>query len=177
MNARRTVIVAIVLAVLIPVAAAGQAQETSGPVVWDVARDVLLDPTTYAPAVISYKAIHWDWETSQALFAHGWVEANPQFTISGGPNDTPVTYVAGRRIIRRTALTILQFSALNNAAAGIGARVLETRYPSHKKLIRTLSWIERIGFASFVTYRNSADHIRQARTNRRLAKEHGYVAP
>ena len=55
MAAPRTAIVAIVLSVLIPVAAAGQAQETSRPVIWDVARDVLLDPTTYAPAVISYR--------------------------------------------------------------------------------------------------------------------------
>ncbi len=177
MAAPRTVIVAIVLAVLTAVAAAGQAQETSRPVVWDVARDVLLDPTTYAPAVILYEAIHWDWETSQVLFARGWVEANPRFTNSGRPNDTPVSYREGRRMIRGTALTILGYSVVNNVAAVTGARLLETRYPSHKKLIRALSWIERIGFASFVTYRNSADHVRQARTNRRIAREHGYIAP
>ena len=101
----------------------------------------------------------------------------PRFTISGRPNDTPVSYREGRRMIRGTALTILQYSVVNNVSAGIGSRLLETRYPSHKKLIRALSWIERIGFASFVTYRNSADHIRQARTNHRLAREHGYIAP
>ena len=172
----RAAIVVMVLA-LIPVPASGQAQEASRPVVWDLAREVLFDPTTYAPAVISYEAIHWDWKTSQVLFAHGWVEANPRFTISGLANDVPVTYVAGRRIIRGTALTILQYSVVNNVAARISVRLLETRYPSHKKLFRTLSWIERIGFASFVTYRNSADHIRQARTNRRIAREQGYIAP
>jgi hypothetical protein len=111
------------------------------------------------------------------LSAHGWVEANPRFTISGRPNETPLTYREGERMIRGTALTILLYSVVNNVSAGIGARLLETRYPSHKKLIRALSWIERIGMASFVTYRNSADHVRQARTNRRLAWEHGYVAP
>jgi hypothetical protein len=172
----RAAIVVMVLA-LVPVAASGQAREASRPVVWDVAREVLLDPTTYAPAVISYEAIQWDWKTSQVLFTHGWVEANPRFTISGRANDVPVTYAAGRRIIRGTALTILQYSVVNNVAAGISARLLETRYPSHKKLIRTLCWIERIGFASFMTYRNSADHIRQARTNRRITREYRYIAP
>jgi hypothetical protein len=172
----RAAIVVMVLA-LVPVAASGQAQEASRPVVWDLAREVLFDPTTYAPAVISYEAIHWDWKTSQVFFAHGWVEANPRFTISGRANDVPVTYVAGRRMIRGTALKVLQYSVVNNLAAGIGARVLAARYPTHKKLIRTLSWIERIGFASLVTYRNSADHLRQARTNRRIAQEHGYLKP
>jgi hypothetical protein len=176
MAVQRIAIVIVVLAFM-PVVASAQLQETGRPVAWDVARAVLIDPTTYAPAVISYETIHWDWKTSQVLFAHGWVEANPRFTISGRPNDTPVTYVAGRRVIRGTALSILQYSVVNNLAAGISARVLASRYPSHKKLIRTLSWIERIGFASFVTYRNSADHVRQARTNRRLAREYGYVAP
>ena len=176
MAVRRAAIVVMALA-LMPVAASGQAREPNRPGVWDVARDILIDPTTYAPAVISYEAIHWDWKTSQVLFAHGWVEANPRFTVSGKPNDVPVTYVAGRRIIRGTALSVFQRSMMNNLAAGIGARVLTARYPSHKKLIRTLSWIERIGFATLVTYRNSADHLRQAGTNRRLAREYGYIAP
>jgi hypothetical protein len=162
---------------LMPLVASAQDQETSRPFAWDVARAVLIDPTTYAPAVISYDAIHWDWKTSQVLFAHGWVEASPRFTISGWPNDVPVTYAAGIRIIRGTALSILQYSVVNNLAVGISARVLASRYPSHGKLIRTLSWIERIGFASFVTYHNSADHVRQARTNRRIARERGFMAP
>ena len=37
------------------------------PFAWDVARAVLVDPTTYAPAVISYEAVRRDWKTSQPL--------------------------------------------------------------------------------------------------------------
>jgi hypothetical protein len=44
------------------------------PLVWDVARAVLVDPSTYAPALISYEAIRQDWKTSQILFANGWLE-------------------------------------------------------------------------------------------------------
>jgi hypothetical protein len=52
-----------------------------------------------------------------------------------------------------------------------------TRYPDRKKLIRVLSWIERIGYASLVTYISAADHLRQASANRRLAREHGFLSP
>lgn len=173
---RLLVSVAIVIAsVVAPPAARGQ--ESAPSVVLNLARKVLIDPTTYAPAVISFEAMSRDWKTSQVLFEHGWVEANPRFTVSGRPNDVPVSYKAGKRIIRADALVLLQYSALNNVAAGIGERILLARYPSHKKLIRTLSWIERIGFASLIAYRNTSDHLRQAGTNRRLAVEYGYIPP
>lgn len=166
---------AAVLLLLAPAVAC--AQDDARPLLWDVAQKVLIDPTTYAPGVISYEAMHWDWKTSQVLFAHGWVETNPQFTITGKPNDVPVAYRAGERRIRSIASRLILYSAMNNLGAGIAERLLTARHPSHTKLIRTLSWIERIGFASFVTYRNSVDHVRQARANRRLAREYGYTAP
>ena len=64
--------------------------------------------------VISYEAIQQDWKTSQVLFANGWVEQNPRFTVSGRANDVPVSYEEGTRRIRRAALTVLQYSAANN---------------------------------------------------------------
>ena len=156
---------------------AAHGQETPAAAVWDVTRRVLIDPTTYAPAIIAHEAILRDWKTSQVLFAHGWVEANHRFTISGRPNDVPVSYDAGRRLIRRDALAILGYSALNNLGAGIGERLLVAKYPHRRKLVRALSWIERIGYASLITYRNTADHLRQAKVNRRLAREHGFISP
>jgi len=66
---------------------------------------------------------------------------------------------------------------VNNLAVGIGARLLVARYPSHKKLIRTISWVERLAFASFSTYRNSINHLRQAGVNRGIAREYGYIPP
>ena len=37
--------------------------------------------------------------------------------------------------------------AVNNLAAGAGERMLITRYPNHRKLWRTLGWVERISDA------------------------------
>jgi hypothetical protein len=90
-------------------------------------------------------------------------------------NDAPLPYDEGKDRIRAASLKVLQYSALNNALAGVGERLLIAKYPRRKKLIRTLSWVERIGYASFIAYRNSADHLRQAGTNRRLAREFGYT--
>lgn len=153
------------------------AQEDTGNVAWSLTRSVLVDPTTFAPAAISYEAMRRDWKTSQVLFAHGWLEANPRFTVSGRPNDVPVSDAGGTRRIRGVALSVLRNSAVNNLAVGIGARLCVARYPSHKTLIRTISWVERLAFASVITYRNSVDHVRQADMNRRIAREYGYSPP
>jgi hypothetical protein len=170
------VFVVVMLSGLAPFSAAAQAPE-SRPFAWDVARAVLIDPTTYAPALISYESIRRDWKTSQILFANGWVEENPRYTISGRANDLPVSYEEGTRRLQGAALHVFSYSVANNLGAGLVERLLVARYPHRKTLIRTLSWTERIAFASLLTYRNSADHIRQASTNRRLAREHGYTTP
>jgi hypothetical protein len=165
--------ITVAILALVPLSASGQAEQERQ-VGWAVARAVLIDPTTYAPAVISYSAMLSDWNTSQVLFDHGWLEMNRRFTISGRPNDVPVSYDEGRQQIRQEALMVLGFSAMNNTAVAVGERLLIARYPSHRKLIRTLSWVERIAYASFIAYRNSADHFRQAEANRKLARAYGY---
>jgi len=154
---------------------AGAQTENARPFAWDVARAVLIDPTTYAPAVIVHESMRQDWKTSQVLFAHGWVEQNPNFTRSGLANDVPVPYHEGTRRIRTAALMVLGYSVVNNLGTAGLERVFITRYPKRKTLIRTLSWVERIAFASILTYNNSARHFRQADANRRLALEHGYT--
>jgi hypothetical protein len=168
-------VVAIVLG-FAPASSLAQTDEPR-PFAWDVARAVVIDPTTYAPALISYKAIRSDWNTSQILFANGWLEQNPRFTITGRANDEPVNYDAGVARIRGAAFMVFQYSAANNAGARIVERLIVARYPHRTGLIRTLSWVERIAFASVLTYRNAADHIRQASNNRRLAREYGYSLP
>lgn len=175
MSAVRVVVAMVVLGVL-PMPARAEADRPPA-FAWDVARAVLIDPTTFAPAVISYSAIQHDWKTSQILFANGWVEQNPRFTISGRANDVPVSYGEGTRRIRIAALGVLQYSAANNVGVAVVERLLVARYPHRKTLIRTLSWVERIAFASVLTYRNSAEHLRQAASNRRVAREYGYLRP
>src|SRR5688500_16398291 len=109
MKAARVFMVSMLLG-LAPFPAAAQAPE-SRPFAWDVARAVLIDPTTYAPALISPEAIRQDWKTSQILFANGWVEQNPPYTVSGRANDLPVSYEAGTRRIRGAALSVPRTSA------------------------------------------------------------------
>ena len=65
MRAARVFIAAMLMS-LVPVAALAHAPaEEPRPFAWDVARAVLIDPTTYAPALISHEAIRQDWKTSR----------------------------------------------------------------------------------------------------------------
>ena len=167
-----TRLLAIVLVTLIPVCAFAQDEERSS-ILGDVLKGVVLDPTTYAPAIIAYDGTSRDWKTSQPLFRAGFVEHNSRFTISGLPNDVLVSYSAGNRRILADAFANLQISIVNNVADRLFERVLIERYPEHRKLLRTLSWVERISFASFMAYRLSAAHYQQAQLNQQLARTYG----
>src|SRR5712691_7913705 len=78
--------------------------ETRPNIVLDFTKSVLLDPTTYAPAALSYTSQRMDWNSSQTLFKAGWMEHNSRFTVSGRSDDTPISYEAGNGQIRRAAL-------------------------------------------------------------------------
>lgn len=158
---------------LTPAIASAQS-ETESSLFWDVTKSVVFDPTTYAPAVLSYTSMKMDWESSQPLFRNGWVEQNHRFTVTGRPNDTPIGFADGNKKIRQMALLHLQESVINNVAANLFERVLVEKYPQHRKLFKTLSWIERIAFSSYVSYLASANHFKQAERNRQLAIQYGY---
>jgi hypothetical protein len=163
------------LSIMIVTPAIASAQgETESNVFWDVTKAVVFDPTTYAPATLSYTSMKMDWNSSQALFRNGWVEQNHLFTISGRPNDLPLSFSDGNKKIRHMALLHLQESVVNNVAANIFERVLAEKYPDHRKLFKVLSWVERIGFASYMSYAASANHFRQTERNRQLAIQFGY---
>jgi hypothetical protein len=159
--------------ILTPAIASAQS-DTDSNVVWDVTKAVIFDPTTYAPAVMSYTSMKMDWDSSQTLFRNGWVEQNHRFTISGRPNDLPVSYAEGNRRIRHMAFLHLQESLINNVAANVFERVLADKYPQHRKVFKVLSWVERIAFASYVSYVASEGHFRQTGRNRQLAIQFGY---
>ena len=168
-----TRLVLLAMVILTPAIASAQA-ETDSNLFWDVTKAVVFDPTTYAPAALSYTSMKMDWDSSQTLFRNGWVEQNQRFTLSGRPNELPVSYAEGNRRIRQMALLHLQESLVNNTAANIFERVLAEKYPQHRKLFKVLSWVERIGFASYVSYMASANHFRQTERNRQLAIQFGY---
>jgi hypothetical protein len=140
---------------------------------WRTTRQVAFDPTTYAPAVISYVATKLDWDTSQVFFRNGYVEGNPRFTISGNPNDTPLGYRTGQRKILSDTLATLGGSMANNFITRTIEQVLIERYPEHPRLVHTIGWIERVSFSSYWSYRLSATHFRQWKANERMAAQNG----
>jgi hypothetical protein len=131
----------------------------------DLAKQTLLDPTTYVPSLFTYTATMRDWNTSQPFFQNGYLEHNARFTLSGRPDDIAVGYNEGRHRILMDAIGVLQISLVNNVSSRVFDRVLTEKYPEHRTLFRTLGWIERIGFASYLSYRLSASHLRQAQLN------------
>jgi hypothetical protein len=135
---------------------------------------VVFDPTTYGPAITSYTAERLDWHSSQVFFQHGYLEHNPQFTVSGFADDVPVGYAAGKRIILRNSLEDLAASLTNNVAAAIIERTFIGRHPRREKLIRTIGWIERISFAVALASGESAKHFRQWRDNVDRARQLDY---
>jgi hypothetical protein len=162
-------------ALILLVASSVAAQDPDrGSFVPDVVKQVFLDPTTYAPAIIAWKATRLDWQSSQIFFQNGYVEHNPHFTVSGRADDTAIGYAAGNRQILTGAIANLQLSLLNNVSERVIERVLISRYPNHRKLLRTIGWIERSAMASIWSYRLSAGHFRQWQENERLARQLGY---
>lgn len=166
--------VLISLCVMTPRPASAQEQPKSN-IVLDVAKSVLFDPTTYAPATLSYTSQRMDWKTSQALFQQGWLEHNKLYTVSGKPDDRPITFDAGNRQITKMALLHLQESVVNNVSTQFFERVLADKYPQHRKLFKTLGWVERVGFASYVSYLASVNHFKQSQRNVEMARDYGYV--
>ena len=144
-------------------------------VVLDVAKAIVFDPTTYAPAALAHTSRRMDWKTSQTLFRQGWLEHNHLYTVSGKPDDAPISFDAGNRQIARMALMQLQESFVNNVSAQIFERVLADKYPQHRRLFNTLGWVERIGFASYASYLASVNHFKQSQRNIEMAREYGYL--
>jgi len=157
-----------VLAIAAP--ASAQSPESAGDNSFArISKSVLLDPTTYAPAGISYTATRLDWNTSQPFFAAGFVERNPRFTISGLGSDTPISYADCNKRILTDTLLIMQMSVVHNLGEQTLERMLMAKNPEHRQLIKTIGWIERVAFASYWSYRLSDDHWRQWRYNQQMS--------
>ena len=137
----------------------------------DMAKHVILDPTTYAPAIIAYDSTMRDWNSSQPFFQNGFVEHNAQFTVSGVPNERAVSYDVGKSMIMHDLFTNLEVSAVNNITDSVFERALIERYPSHRKLVRAVGWVEKSVFASYLSYRLSATHYRQWQQNEQMAQQ------
>jgi hypothetical protein len=165
---------AVALTMLLASASVSAQDQDVGSSVSDVVKKVILDPTTYAPAIVAWEATRLDWQSSQIFFQNGWLERNPRFTVSGHSEDAAIGYAAGNRQIFRDAVGNLQLSLVNNASERMMERLLTPRYPGHRKLLRTIGWIERGAMASYLSYLLSAAHFRQWQANEALATQLGY---
>ena len=166
-----TTVAALVLLSLAPTSAHADDWPSAS---WSIFTQVVSDPTTFAPAITSYTAERLDWKSSQLFFQQGYLEHNAQFTLSGYPDDVPISYSAGKQVILKNSLEDLGASLVNNVAARIVERTLVARHPKREKLIRTLGWVERISFAVSLASVQSANHFRQWRENATRARELGY---
>jgi hypothetical protein len=164
---------AFVVASLLVVPTGTFAQERDGSFVGGVIKSTVLDPTTYAPAILNYDSTIRDWNTSQPFFQNGFVERNARFTLSGRANDRAISYSAGRAKILHDALGVLAVSAIHNASTRVIERALIERHPERRTMIKTFGWIERIAVASVLSYKLSAAHYRQWKHNERLMRELG----
>jgi hypothetical protein len=81
--ARRSCLALVVAMILVCVTSASAQDPVRPTPAVDIVKRVVLDPTTYAPAVISYEGHHLDWKSSQVFFQHGFLEHSAEFTLSG----------------------------------------------------------------------------------------------
>jgi hypothetical protein len=133
-----------------------------------VLKSTILDPTTYAPAIIFYDATTKDWNTSQPFFEAGYLEHNARFTLSGRPDDVPISFNDGQSKIMRDSLQLFALSAAHNAVSHAVVESLRVRYPHHAKLVSALGWVERVAVASLMTYRTAGPHYRQWQRNQEM---------
>jgi hypothetical protein len=157
--------IALVAAALAALLAAPAGAQSLGEHTRSVAIDVLKDPTTYAPAIVTEIGKTLDWNSSQPFFAAGYVEDNPFYTISGLPHDRPVSRATGHQINAEVSLQVLLTSVANNALVSVASRTLAARWPEHKRVIRVVSIAERVAFAVGTAYVNSAKNFHQWRRN------------
>jgi hypothetical protein len=170
----RTAVVTLIIAgPCVPSHASAQGDQHS-PFLVDLANEIVFDPTTYAPSIVAYDAAMRDWNTSQLFFRNGFLEHNPRFTVSGLPNDTPVSYSTGRRMILKDGLVHLGLSTVHNVTSRTLEHMLLDRHPEKRTLIRVIGWVERSVYALSLAYALSHKHYRQAAENERLALEYGF---
>jgi hypothetical protein len=137
-------------------------------------KGVLLDPTTYAPAILAFDATLRDWKTSQVFFENGFVEKNPRFTVTGLPYDQAMSYESGRTQILKDSLGILEVSAVQNFSDRLLEHALLERFPAHQRMVKAIGWVERASVATLMSYRFAGPHYQQWRQNQALAADLGF---
>ncbi len=138
-----------------------------------VAKDVLVDPTTYGPLGASLLGKKLDWDTSQIFFEHGHGEMNPNYAVNG-PGSKAVSYATGNRKLVVESLLNFQLSIGNNAVTSAAERLLLMKYPEHRKLVKTIGWIEKVAANGYIGYYFSHLNFHQWQANKDRARQLGY---
>lgn len=166
-------VVIILLTAILAVPRDAMAQNRVAGFVKDVAKDVLVDPTTYGPLGVSLLGKHLDWETSQIFFENGHGEMNPNYAVNG-PGSKAVSYTIGNRKLIVESLANFSLSVGNNAVISATERLLLNKYPKHRKLVKTIGWIEKVAVNGYIGYESSHLNFRQWRINEDRARQLGY---
>lgn len=138
-----------------------------------IAKDVLKDPTTYGALGASLLGKKLDWDSSQIFFEHGHGEMNPNYAVSG-PGSKAISHAAGNRKLVVESLLNFQLSIGNNAAVSAAERLLLKKYPEHRKLVKTIGWVEKVTANGYIGYHFSNRNFRQWRINESRARQLGY---
>lgn len=132
-------------------------------------RQVLTDPTTWAPVALFWTAAEGDWNSSYNLFRSGkYIEKNPRFTLSGKSPDTPIGFWVGARKNAAFTAQELGWSVVSNAGIRVSERFLNKLYPRHQRFVTILGWTARITCAVILVKVDAGPHIVQWRRNNRL---------
>jgi len=139
-----------------------------------ILKSTVYDPSSYAPAVVKYTAMHLDWESSQIFFRHGFVERNPRYTVNGLTNDLPVAHGEGLQRLTVDSVRVLAHSVPQNLAERTIEHVLIRMFPSRRKAFVIAGQVGRAVAATYMSYAVSAVHFRQWQRNESLARHLGY---
>ena len=121
--------------------------------VGSIVKQVAFDPTTYAPSHHRLRRHHARLEDIPAVLpgTASW-STTRGLRSAAEPTIVPLPYADGKKRILADAAANLGMSALNNFTGRVFERMLTERYPKHRKIVRAVSWIERISFGVYMSY-------------------------
>lgn len=137
-------------------------------------KEEISSATVYVPAGVFGASAVGDWASSQTFFEHGHGELNPRYSRKGFPAQRPMSFGDGNKVIVGDIVTSIGVSLVQNVAVDLTRDFLLRRYPRRGKLIRTLVWIEKTSFATWLTYWQSSQHFAQWQKNLAMADKAGW---
>ena len=137
----------------------------------DTLKKSALDGMTYVTPALLAVSSFGDWNSSQRWFKAGYRETNYRLTISGKPNDIPVSYGEGRKIIIVDTIKIAGWSFAINAGSRGLERVLVRHFPDKKREVKIFTRVARTAASGYAAWYFSKDHFGK------WIENNGYMPP